>query len=60
MGLAQNKHALYKIQIAGMHECSLAEVTLAGLALLGKQVALKRLIAADFARTGYFKRLLGT
>ncbi len=43
-----------------MHKGSLAEVTLAGFALLGKQVALKSLITTDFARAGYFKGLLRT
>ena len=59
-GLAQNEHALYQVRVAGVYKSSLAQVTLAGLALLGQQVALKSFITTDLSGTGYFKGLLGT
>ena len=56
--LAQTQHAFYQRLIRRMHIGSLAQVTLAGLALLSEKVLLKSLGTLDFSRAGNLESLL--
>ena len=60
MVLSKYQHLFHKTGVAWVHQAMYAQVTLAGLRLLGKKVALKRLVSANLACTCNPERLFST